>query len=380
MKTGDPRTTRLRRLYVGVLVFGFLFFVLGTLANRRTWPYLAIGLIVIVLLPGLAFSIPRSRLLSWRVSPKLTVLILSVLISGALCEIVLQLFYSQNFPRIPSDLGYVYDSVLGWLPVPNDRRTAGVGIPVRVMNNSLGLRGPEYPHTSKPGVLFVGDSFVWGLYVEVSDRFTERLQAKHPEWAIYNLGVTGYGTDQELLLLQRHFQLFKPRLVFLVFCVENDHDDNSLPIRYGCFKPYYTTNASKLRLNGVPAPWSEDLFCATHRLCSHSYLFRAAVRAYKKLTIPQPVRHDDPTTAIVAEMQQYLKEREVPFIVGLTAPDPAFEQFLKNSQIAHLDLSTSNRFSGDYHWSVAGHDFVSVKIEQFLLSEKYLSSIKPTIK
>jgi len=368
------RNTGSRKLHCGIVLLGLVAFLLGSLANHRLLPYLGAGWIVLALLPRFAFGAPRHKLLAVRISPQFALLMITLLLSALLCEAILQVYYSKDFPRIPHGLGFRYDRTLGWFPMPNDRRSAGVYTPIEVVNNSLGLRGAEYTVTSRPGIMFLGDSFVWGHDVQESERFTDKLQLKHPEWSIYNFGVTGYGTDQEFLLLQRHFARFNPRLVCLIFCVENDHEDNSLPIRNGAFKPYYTTNSAGLRLNGVPVPWSEQLFCSAHRSLSRSYLFRGIVRAARKLTIPPAVRHDDPTTAIIAEIQKYLNARNVPFIIGLTAPDPPLAHFLKESKIACLDLSAANRFPGDYHWSAQGHSFVSENLEQLLLTQKYFNS------
>ena len=50
MHNENPRGTRFGKFYPGLLGVGLAIFVLGSLANRRTWPYLAVGLIVLALL------------------------------------------------------------------------------------------------------------------------------------------------------------------------------------------------------------------------------------------------------------------------------------------------------------------------------------------
>ncbi len=72
-------------------------------------------------------------------------------------------------------------------------------------------------------------------------------------WDIYNLGVSGYGTDQEYLLLKRLIDQIRPDLVLLIFC-QNDHDDNATNRRYGYYKPYFTLDQNQLALHGVPVP------------------------------------------------------------------------------------------------------------------------------
>ncbi len=367
-KGGSAR--RLRKICVSAIVVGLVFTALGGTPNRRSLPYLAGGLAALVLLTILAPRVSQRRSSTLRVSSKLALLATTLFLLILLGETGLHLFFSQDFRPIPPGLGYAYAKTLGWFPIPNDHRS----LSITVINNTKGFRGAEFRKNDQPGIVFLGDSFVWGHGVEVTDRFTEKLQSSHPEWNIYNLGITGYGTDQEYLLLQRYFDELKPRLVFLVFCSENDREDNSLNARYNSFKPYYTVTAHGLKLNGVPVPRSEHLLCLEHPLLSKSYLFRLVVRTYKNMTLPVERSYSDPTTIILAEIQRYVKERQSILVVGLTATDPALERFLQDSNIPWVDLTTQHRFSEDYHWSPEGHTFVCARIEQFLLGGKYLSS------
>jgi lysophospholipase L1-like esterase len=51
-------------------------------------------------------------------------------------------------------------------------------------------------------IVFLGDSFVWGLDSEADERFTELLKAKLPDYKVL-VAVAGFGTDQEYLLPKR---------------------------------------------------------------------------------------------------------------------------------------------------------------------------------
>jgi hypothetical protein len=322
---------------------------------------------------------PTSRWnpLTLRINPRLVLLVISLVISALMAEAILQLFCFSYFPPLSGGYRNAFDSTLGWFPVPNDR-APGYGPPVA--NNSMGFRGGEFQRSGKVGIMFLGDSFVWGYAIQVpEDRFTEKIQARHPEWNIYGAGVIGYGTDQEFLLLQRMYDTLKPSIVFLVFCTENDHQDNSASISYGCYKPHFTTNATGLQLQGVPVPCSENLYCAAHPLLSRSCLFRLLVRVWKKFTLPRPVAHDDPTPGLILEMGKYLRTKGAYFAVGLTAPDPAIELLLQHSGIPWLELNTGNRIPGDSsgHWTAQGHSFAAQRIEQFLLTNNAHSRLLP---
>src|ERR1051325_1223685 len=144
----------------------------------------------------------RSRLSSLRVSPQVALLVTSVLVCGLGSELSLRLFAFHLFPEVDKteglgqNLGYQYDSLLGWFPIPNSRRTFEAWRKVSISHNSKGFRDPEPVFDDKPRIAFVGDSYTWGYDAQVEERFTEKLRTKHPEWRIYNFGVCGYSTDQ----------------------------------------------------------------------------------------------------------------------------------------------------------------------------------------
>lgn len=103
------------------------------------------------------------------------------------------------------------------------------GVPVRI--NNLGFRDQrEYKLDKNPAtfrILFLGDSVTFGhgsLYESTYPRlFESKLKAWQPDidWQIWNLGVPGYNTSQELAYLQAVGALYQPDLVIIGF-KEND--------------------------------------------------------------------------------------------------------------------------------------------------------------
>jgi lysophospholipase L1-like esterase len=90
--------------------------------------------------------------------------------------------------------------------------------------NSLGLRGPE--PGPRPDVLFLGDSFTFGMGVALENTFVSRvagaLDARLPGAPqVVNAGVPGYGSVQEAARLPSLLADMRPRLVVVVF-VPND--------------------------------------------------------------------------------------------------------------------------------------------------------------
>jgi hypothetical protein len=312
---------------------------------------------------------------------KLLVLLLSLLIGAGLTEGGLRLFFKERLGADGDEksLSYRYDATLGWFAIPNSSNSFRATREITIINNSEGFRAAEFPKGDQPRIIFLGDSYVWGFDVEAGERFTEKLQAKHPEWNVYNLGVSGYGTDQEYLMLQGRFDLYKPRLVFLVYCSENDAHDNSTNCRFGYYKPYCQLNGTRLELHGIPVPRSERVFLSEHGLLARSYLVRLLARVYYKVRAPAIVETEpNPTGAIIRDLQKYLQLKGAFLVVGMTRPYPRLEEFMSYFKIPFVDLSTELRYPGfGEHWTPEGHTFVASKIEEFLVKGDFLEKPVP---
>ncbi|HSU55657.1 MAG TPA: SGNH/GDSL hydrolase family protein [Candidatus Dormibacteraeota bacterium] len=299
------------------------------------------------------------------------VTVVSSLFCVVVCEVILRCFFAPPFyqrsdVRVPA---LRHDPMLGWFPKENSHTTAQTTTTYRVDTNSKGFRDREPTTDAKARIAFLGDSFVWGFDVEASNRFTELLQVRHPEWNIVNLGIVAYGTDQELLLIQKFFEDYKPSLVFLVFCSENDPKDNCWNVRNGCYKPYFTVQASgDLQLNGVPAPKSDQIIIANHPILCWPYLVQWGVHDWLKGRLPAPFHNPkEPTDEILTAMNKFVRGKGAAFAVGLTHHWAPMETFLQGANIPFVDLSTTNRFPDyGFHWTPQGHVEVCQKIEGFL--------------
>jgi len=307
---------------------------------------------------------------------------LAVLIALALGEIFLRFFppSSISFGNDEKGLMYSYDGQLGWFPTTNLVMQVTTSRTFGVTNNSQGFRDIEPVVDDKPGIMFLGDSFVWGFDVEASERFTDKLQARHPEWNIYNLGVCGYGSDQEFLLLQRLFDHYKPRVVCLIYCSDNDEKDNSWNISDGgYYKPYYVFEEGRLTLKGVPVPRSERVFYTEHRWVGGSYLMQLFVRAYYKVISPGRMGNDSVpgsvTGMILKEMRDYVQSKGAVFVIGVQGPNLQLEAYLEQIHVLYLDLTTfspAHRYvEFGAHWTPEGHTFVSEKLHEILVKGMY---------
>lgn len=227
----------------------------------------------------------------------LLLIFLSLVLSLGIFEMAGR-FIFKNLLLIPSDeraTFYRYDENLGWFPIAGRKGIYKAIRPVSIKHNTKGFRDSEHLTNNNPSILFLGDSLVWGCDVEATERFTEIIQQALPGCEIYNFGISGYGTDQEYLLLISQWDQYRPKIVFLVFCTDNDQNDNSWNMRYGgFFKPYFIVHSNDLELKGIPVPRSENLFFSKHRILSKSYLFRLIVKAYFELYGPPIVSVPDP--------------------------------------------------------------------------------------
>ena len=75
-------------------------------------------------------------------------------------------------------LTYRYDAELGWAPIPNSSSAVTTARTIHARHNSLGFRDIEFKRDDRPTMLFVGDSFVWGVDAEADERFTDLLRSR----------------------------------------------------------------------------------------------------------------------------------------------------------------------------------------------------------
>jgi hypothetical protein len=92
-----------------------------------------------------------------------------------------------------------------------------------IRSNGDGFRGARELGSldSRPRVIVLGDSMVFGDGVEEEERFTERLEADEPHWRVDNLGMTGYGPDLMLRSLEQVGVPLKPKVVILTFYTDD---------------------------------------------------------------------------------------------------------------------------------------------------------------
>jgi lysophospholipase L1-like esterase len=172
-----------------------------------------------------------------RFVPVFLLLCVGLVASGLILEagVVLLLGEQPKFPR------HVVGSTFGLRinePGANYRqKSADVNVRFRI--NQQGMRADhDFAYEKPPGtkrIVSLGDSFTAGYEVEGNQTFSsilERDLADHGyRVEVLNTGVSGYGTAEEDLYLERELFRYSPDLVLVSFC-GNDLVDN---VRTGLF-------------------------------------------------------------------------------------------------------------------------------------------------
>lgn len=352
-----------------------------------------------------------------KILPNILLLFASIAVGLLFVEIFLRLTPFVEFADKKNQyVFYSFDPVLGWNNTPNTTGTfAREDFSTSVKINSWGMRDKEISLKGPEGirrVAVVGDSFTWGHGVEEEERFSD-IAAQHLnslKLEILNFGVSGFG-PLEYLLEMDHVLQFNPKLVVLVFCLENDWQDNVLRQRYGYYGPYATLENDKLSILGYPIPNCKK-FGATyfgdsplHRFLNSYSKIYALCRGFinsRYLTknqegligfnsldiynLASPLREKAIAInqRILEGIRDKLKEKNIPLVLLLaptkcdlkaeapnlipTAAKDAILHTAAHLQIPILDptdaLSLADFFPHDSHWNKSGHAKVAPFFEQ----------------
>jgi len=157
-----------------------------------------------------------------------------------------------------------YHPVIGHLYVPNLKaRLPNEMGGYFMVTNSLGFRSDvefEPQKRGRPRILMFGDSYTAGDNCVNADRYSDQL-ARMLGAEVYNYGLSGSGTDQQLLIYREFARNVERDLV--VICVQIDgmrriqashreSIDRLSRERLLVPKPYFTLDDGKLTLHNVP--------------------------------------------------------------------------------------------------------------------------------
>src|SRR5262245_57465910 len=309
----------------------------------------------------------------------------AVLVAAGIClglgcaEIGARLFLVEDPPQQVDErsLLHAHDPELGWFPTPGKRIAFTGGRTISVVNNADGFRDRDHDLGSpRRRVLVLGDSYVWGYDVEQEERFTELLQVELEDLDIFNMGVSGYATDQELLLLERFADKYRPSLVVVVFCTANDPFENARSIVYGCAKPYFQLEDNELKLRGVPVPVTPKLTFRQSFLGRYSYLARFLLAHHCAVARPELIQ--DLSGRLLLAMRKRAAAANATFLVAMLTELPLTLVFDKQG-IPWVSLGDVTMAGNTWnpetvypafgrHWNPEGHRRVARILEPRLRS------------
>ena len=187
-------------------------------------------------------------------------LLLSLLLSLGAIEGFLRYQDHQIAQSDQMEPGLVrFDPELGWRLAPHwsgSHQHYDFNVDYHI--DYTGLRNDPQQTRDRPRVAVLGDSFTFGLGVTDTETFVSLLNADEELPGSYvNLGIPGYSTDQEYLLLKEIGKSIAPDAVLLVVYLGNDLFDNQLPfpMQADHAKPFFQLGENgSLLLENSPVP------------------------------------------------------------------------------------------------------------------------------
>jgi lysophospholipase L1-like esterase len=343
-------------------------------------------------------------------------LLLGLGIALLLSEGVARILFPHWAPRTGALTSFWrYDSALGWSHIPNSKGSFNsFGFESIVTINSKGFRDVERSYERDPSkyrIVVLGDSMVWGWGVQQDDMFTALLEKQHRDLEVINLGVSGYGTDQELILLRQEAVRYNPDLIVVVV-MDNDFDTNvRKELFLGYNKPAFElSDDGDLHLTNTPVPVQSIWVHIAVWPFRHSYVLNQAARAYEQFMLmlasehavsspqqmpqPAPVRDHVPfpqsfkeslTAALLFEIQRESHRNGAELLLVLTdrlgKQGDEIEHYFQSHHVRVLNLdpffprnqAEDLHVPDRVHWTALGHQKVSDSLLAYLNGESLLS-------
>lgn len=176
-------------------------------------------------------------------------------------------YWRWRFSRVHGSNKITYDKIdeyhpkRGWTLKKNIKDKLHVATTVN--SNSEGVRGKNNKYSGKK-VLFYGDSFCFGDGVDDDETVSAYFEKNFKNISCLNLGIHGYGIDQQYLYLKETISKYSPSLVCFVI-TDNDFRRNLMDFRDSP-KPKFIIDKGDLKLTNVPVPLNKPSSYPTYKL------------------------------------------------------------------------------------------------------------------
>jgi hypothetical protein len=296
---------------------------------------------------------------------KLLLVVVSVVVTLTVINfVILAARHLTGYERM-----YEFDPLLGWRVLPN---LNGARTPYITYTDAHGFRIlPNEPRNGRTcEVLLLGDSFAFGSWLSAEDTFAGLLKLNYPQFRIANASSPGYGTDQELLVLDRYAPMLQMGGVVILFTYINDFDDIRQHWNEVRKKPWFDMDEHRLTLQR-PESLLNTLLWSAHVLGVIAQLWCLA-------TDEEPRTYGDDLYAarlyrlLIERMAAIVKTRQARFVVlyasgrfAGTAAGRRWAEVARASAIgagaAFFSLDDYSHASAaqmyikdDIHWTAAG--------------------------
>ncbi len=166
-----------------------------------------------------------------------------------------------------------YHPLFGWSTRPNLNAEHFEDLP-SYTTNAQGWRSlRDYSYERRAGmnrIVALGESFTFGEHARDADVWTVQLEEQLGNTEVLNLAVNGYGTDQQLRLLEEEGIKYRPEVVVLGFLVE-EILRNGLSFR-DYAKPMFVLRDRELVLTNSPVPPADVVLAQAAAQHPWSYL------------------------------------------------------------------------------------------------------------
>lgn len=177
-------------------------------------------------------EMPSSPAKRWGLNLALT--FGAILITLAAVELGLRIFWPLQ--RVAIRDAYRYDEQLGYRPKEKVDLVQVTDYRQELRTNRFGVPAYEESYDAYPDLIFaLGDSYTEGVGVPQDASYPFQLALAlnlnaEGQWinryGIVNLGVSGYGLKQEMIVLKRYSMSLRMPKVVLYLGTENDEDDD----------------------------------------------------------------------------------------------------------------------------------------------------------